>query len=120
MLFLPASLDDDGVAQIDTSASANGFVAGIAYDDSALALGDVGAVAASDRFVRGFRITADGKVRIFDATAGLPLKYTFNQGVAMTTNGQVCYTTDAFSALDAAYVAGLAITLDGRIYANVN
>ena len=93
-------------------------IAGQAYmNDAQAAFADTSAVAASDGIVGGFRYTTAGALRVYDATAGLPANTSVNQGVAMTTDGQACYTTD----VNTTYfnLAGVALDSISRVYANV-
>lgn len=116
-MFLFASLDDDGVVQA-SSGSAVTYIAAQGYDGVNPVVTE-DAVADTDSFVGGFRHTSGGVLRIYDATAGLPLKYTYNHGVAMTTSGQACVQTAPFDDEDVAYLNGVALTADGRIYMSI-
>lgn len=120
MLFVSSVLDDNGVAALSSSASQDVFIHGQAYDiTGAEACVSFNAPGPTDCFIGGFRYTSTGQLQIHDATAGLPAYTTYNQGFAMNEDGEVCYTSDAFNAGDAAWLCGVAVTLDGRLYANV-
>jgi hypothetical protein len=74
------------------------------------------AVAAGDTYNGGFRYRADGALRLVDATAGLPANAAISQeGIAQSTTGQVCYTSDAVAAGSPIH-GGVATTHDGRLY----
>ena len=79
------------------------------------------AVDASDTNIGGFRYRKDGALRVSDATAGLPANTHVNQGVALTTNGQACYTTTVNTTVAGSYfnVNGVALDVDSIIYANL-
>lgn len=120
MLFVSSCLDDNGVASLSSSATPAVFIHGQGYEiTGAEACVTFGAPGATDSFIGGFRYTATGQLQIHDATAGLPAYVTYNQGFAMNEDGEVCYTSDAFSAANAVWLCGVAATLDGRLYANV-
>lgn len=77
------------------------------------------AVATSDTFNGGFRYRTDGALRVVDATLGLPANARVNQeGIAQSTSGQVCYTSDAVAAGSPIH-GGVATTHDGRLYAAI-
>lgn len=72
-------------------------------------------VAASDTYNGGFRYTTDGALRIYDATAGVPAGANTNQGVKLTSNGQLCITTNAIST-DKASLNGVSVDSAGRVF----
>ena len=112
------ALDQNGRVMMTVSTVTNATrIAAQAYLMDAACV-DAGAVAAGDSFNAGFRYTVDGALRVFDATGGLPASSSVNQGVAMTDDGQACYTTDAIGA-DVARLNGAAIDSDGKLYATV-
>jgi hypothetical protein len=77
------------------------------------------AVATSDTYNGGLRYRTDGALRVVDATAGLPANASINQeGIAQSTTGQVCYTSDAVAAGSPIH-GGVATTHDGRLYASI-
>jgi hypothetical protein len=74
------------------------------------------AVAAGDTYNGGMRYRSDGALRLVDATAGLPANAVRTQeGIAQSTTGQVCYTSDAVAAGSPIH-GGIATTHDGRVY----
>jgi hypothetical protein len=74
------------------------------------------AVAAGDTYNGGFRYRSDGALRLVDATAGLPANSQRSQeGIAQSSTGQVCYTSDAVAA-GSPFHGGIATTHDGRVY----
>jgi hypothetical protein len=113
-MFIFSSLDDDGVVQATTGAAAS-YIAGQGYA-GVNPIVSTSAVAATDSYLGGFKYSADGELRVSDTTAGLPLIYTYNKGIATTEDGQMCIYTDPFSASDAVYLNGVAVTNDGRVY----
>lgn len=120
MLFVVSVLDDNGVVSLSSSATPAVFIHGQGYDiTGAEACATFDAPAATDSFIGGFRYTATGQLQIHDATAGLPVYVTYNQGFAVNEDGEICYTSDAYDANDAVSICGVAATLDGRLYANV-
>ena len=93
------ALEDDGTLQwIDLGATAvSGFTSlnGAAYDQGTQRLFvTTEAVAAADPYIGGFRYRSDGALRVYDATAAVPAGANTNQGIALTSDGQLCYTLD--------------------------
>lgn len=75
--------------------------------------------AAGDAWNGGLRYRSDGALRVVDATAGLPANARISQeGIAQSTSGQVCYTTDAPGAGSTIH-GGVATTSDGRLHAAI-
>ena len=117
-MFRPFVLDDTGrpfVEFVAPDADA-GIIAGQAYVGNGTADAvylTTDAVAAADGFVGGFRYTTAGALRAYDATAGLPAGTSTNQGIAMTSDGQVCYSTAASGTYF--NIAGVAVDSSGRI-----
>ena len=117
-MFRPFVLDDTGrpfVELVAPDADA-AIIAGQAYVGNGTADAvyfTTDAVAASDGFVGGFRYTTAGALRAYDATAGVPAGSSVNQGIAMTSDGQVCYSTDNPSTVF--NLAGVAVDSVGRI-----
>lgn len=116
-MFIFASLDDNGVVQAVTG-SANSFIAGQGYS-ATNPIVSADPVANTDNYLGGLKYSADGELRVYDATAGLPVYYTYNKGIATTEDGQACIQTDPFDANDVAYINGVALTADGRIYMSI-
>lgn len=115
-MFIFAALDDDGVVQATTGA-ATSFIAGQGYVDTSVLVSDSHDI--SDRYICGLRYSNDGELRIYDATGGLPAGIKYNHGVATTEDGQACIQTDPFDSEDVAYLNGVALTADGRIYMSI-
>lgn len=115
-MFIFASLDDDGVVQATTGSPAS-YIAAQGYDGVNPLVSTT--LAATDKFTGGFKYTPIGELQVYDATAGLPAYYTYNKGIATTEDGQACIQTAAFDPLDAAYLNGVALTADGRIYMSI-
>ena len=117
-MFRPFVLDDTGrpfVEFVAPDADA-GIIAGQAYVGNGTADAvylTTDAVAASDGIVGGFRYTTAGALRAYDATAGLPAGTSTNQGIAMTSDGQVCYSTAASGTYF--NIAGVAVDSSGRV-----
>ena len=93
------ALQDDGTIQwVDLGATAVSDAStlnGAAYHEAAQALFvTTEAVAAADPYIGGFRYRSDGALRVYDATAAVPAGASTNQGIAMTSDGQLCYTLD--------------------------
>lgn len=122
MLLIPQVLDDNGVANLSSSGAAASYIRGQSYDSSLdVANATTAAVDATDSYISGFRYTSSGALRLYDATAGLPTPVYYQQGIALTKDGQACYTSAAYNPLDArALDTGLAVTNNGRMYAVVN
>ena len=117
-MFRPFVLDDTGRPFVELVApdSAAAIIAGQAYVTNGTADAvylTTDAVAAADGFVGGFRYTTAGALRAYDATAGLPAGTSTNQGIAMTSDGQVCYSTAASGTYF--NIAGVAVDSSGRI-----
>ena len=121
MLFVPTALDADGVAQLVAVGTPNANLKAQAYSTTGKAIKSETS-ASTDGQNGGFRFkAATGYLLLTDATAALPSPVFYQEGVALDATGAVCYTTDAFNALDAAYVGGgLAVTLNGKIYASIS
>lgn len=83
--------------------------------NSASPLGDTAAVDAADTRAGGVRYTTGGAIRLVDATAGLPAGAVNIGGFAISTSGQLCYTTDAPTA-SSVKIGGVAVTQDGRVH----
>ena len=91
---------------------------GAAYmNDAQAAFASTGAVAAADGIIGGFRYTTAGALRVYDATAGLPANTHVNQGIALTTDGQVCYTTGVNTTYT--NLNGVALDTLARVFVNV-
>ena len=104
-------LADVGAVAVTGAATLNGG----AYLQAPLAvIGTTEAVAASDGRIGGFRYRADGALRIYDATAAVPAGSSINQGVAMTSDGQLCYNSGDSTAFS---VNGVALDSVSRVYA---
>lgn len=71
-------------------------------------------VAVSDHVNGGFRYSSVGALRMYDATSALPTVNVQN-GVSMTTDGEVCYTTGAIGS-DVTRNNGVAVDTSGRVY----
>ena len=117
-MFRPFVLDDTGRPFVELVApdAAAAIIAGQAYVTNGTADAvyfTTDAVAASDGIVGGFRYTTAGALRAYDATAGVPAGSSVNQGIAMTSDGQVCYSTEASGVFF--NIAGVAVDSSGRI-----
>lgn len=88
------------------SAPVNGFIAAFASSGSA----------ASDAYIGGFRYTSGGALRIYDATAGDPSPLLVNQGIAVTSDGQVCVS----NGVNTTYtnLNGIAVSPTGVVFVN--
>ena len=113
-----------GVAWVDlgtTAASAPAVVNGAAYhptysspDGISALYVTTEAVAAADAYIGGFRYRADGVLRVYDATAAVPAGSNTNQGIALTSDGQLCYTTGNTTSFN---LNGVAVDALRRVYA---
>lgn len=112
-MFLPNTVKGtDG--QIQTTTNAPSYVmAGIGYDGTSLCI-DTGAVASTDVYVGGVRVTSAGAIRCYDASGGLPAGAQYQCGIAATNTGQLCYNNASVSS--AVYVNGFPLTADGRLF----
>jgi len=110
------ALTATGRGQVSNSLTPLFSIAGQAYSGT-IAFIDDGAVAAEDSFNGGFRRTSMGALRVYDATAGLPANTVVTQGISRTSDGQVCFTTDAITT--AFSLNGLSLTSDGRVYVDL-
>ena len=120
----PEGLPAGGVAWVDlgtTAASSPAVVNGAAYHPTYQSLEGVSAlyvtteaVAASDAYIGGFRYRSDGALRVYDATSAVPAGANTNQGIALTSDGQLCYTTGNTTAFA---LNGVAVDTERRVYA---
>jgi len=119
MIFAKFVLGATGRSTINLNAVADSATLnGAAYmNDAQAVFADTGAVAATDGIIGGFRYTTAGALRVYDATAGLPANTHVNQGIALTTDGQVCYNT----AVNTVYtnLNGVALDNSDRVFVNV-
>jgi len=74
--------------------------------------------ASSDVRSGAARYTEAGKLRIYDATAGVPAGAVIVDGVAFTTDGELCITTETPSS--PAYIGLMAVRADGAVYSGVS
>ena len=117
-MFRPFVLDETGrpFVELVTPDSDVAIIAGQAYVGNGTADAvyfTTDAVAASDGIVGGFRYTTAGALRAYDATAGVPAGSSVNQGITMTSDGQVCYSTAASGTYF--NIAGVAVDSSGRV-----
>lgn len=84
---------------------------GYAYD---LVRGTTTAIDAADVRQNAVRYTQSGVLRMYNATAGLPANSVVISGLAVSTDGQLCYTTDAPSSPN--YIGGMAVDSSGRVH----
>ena len=113
-----------GVAWIDlgtTAASSYSTVNGASYhktysspDGISALYVTTEAIAASDTSIGGFRYRKDGVLRVYDATAAVPAGSNTNQGIALTSDGQLCYTTGNTTSFN---LNGVAVDSSRRVYA---
>lgn len=113
--------DADGRVNAVATGTVTRFVSGQGYVEQAAGtnarpLMVTQAVGSTDTWVAGFRYRADGALRLVDATVALPAGSQVNAGIAVSSTGQVCYTSDAVSASDLVYNEGTAVTLTGKVY----
>lgn len=97
----------DSIA-VDSVIGKLGYTAGFAR-------GTTTAVNAADTRANGLRYTASGILRLYDATAGLPAGSVTLGGFAVSTDGQLCYTTAAPDA-SSVFLGGVAVTQNGRVH----
>lgn len=117
-MFAKFALDAAGRAMFYTNVVSNAdYIAGQAYLMEAACV-DTDIVASDDAFNGGFRYTSLGALKVYDATAGVPAGSNTNRGVMCTSDGQVCYTTDAIGS-DVAYYNGIALDTAGRVFATL-
>jgi hypothetical protein len=112
MLFLSSGLLSTGVANAVDTGTVTSYYEGQAYvGDSPLVTTD--AVEATDAYLRGFRYSSTGALRV--SVGGTPAS--FCEGIALTATGQVCVGSDTIDTGDVAYLSGgLAVEESGLIY----
>lgn len=93
---------------VDSVIGKLGYTAGFAR-------GTTTAVNAADTRANGLRYTASGILRLYDATAGLPAGSVTLGGFAVSTDGQLCYTTAAPDA-SSVFLGGVVVTQNGRVH----
>ena len=97
----------DGAA-IDTVNGCQGYAAGFVR-------ASLTAVDAADTRANNVRYTASGILRLHDATAGLPAGAVVNDGLAVSSAGQLCISTDA-PAVTAQFIGGMAVAENGAVH----
>jgi hypothetical protein len=115
-LPIPSALMPDGTApfymndamEIDFHLGSQGYYDGVLR-------GTFTVVAASDMFSGGMRYTQAGIMRLYDATAGLPVGSVTLGGFAVSVTGQLCVTTDAITAASK-FIEGVAVQQDGTVH----
>lgn len=118
MLVINSVLGATGRVQaVDAAVSGASYNFGQAYQGGKV-VWTVSAVHASDKYNAGYRYDSNGRLRIHDATAGLPANTTINSGVAMTSTGQVCISTGANA--NVAVLNGISLTSDGRVFTDLS
>jgi len=116
--LIPAGLLSTGMVDFEVvQTTPNGRIGLLGYYDG-LPMGTVDAVDASDVFQGGARYTEAGRMRLFDATAGLPVGSIRVGGVSVSSTGQVCVTTDAVAG-SSVRIGGVAVDQSGRIHAQI-
>ena len=113
-----------GVAWVDlgaTAAVAPAVVNGAAYhptysspDGISALYVTTEAVDSADQSIGGFRYRKDGVLRVYDATSAVPAGSNTNQGIALTSDGQLCYTTGNTTSFN---LNGVAVDSSRRVYA---
>lgn len=78
--------------------------------------GTLSVVAAADERMGAARYAAGGILRLYDATSALPAGAVSVGGLAMSSTGQLCITTDAVSG--ATFIGGMAVRSDGAVFAS--
>lgn len=119
MLFIKSVVAADGQLQATTSTSGTEGISAAQLYASSRAVVSTDAPTSADTYNAGFRYTPTGELCVFDATAGLPDPVNTNTGVAMTEDGQICLNIATVDDEDLAILYGIALTSDGRIYADV-
>ncbi len=117
--FLPAAISAGRVLIQggDTPHTGATIIGGQAYG-AARIYGTATAADPTDTFIGGAAYTSDGILRTYDATASVPAFSTVCGGIAITNTGQMCLTTGLVTSA-ATYYGGLAVRLDGAVYATV-
>lgn len=112
--FIVTSLNSDGsLFTVDTT-NIESVVGSQGYSQN-YAVATLSAIDSTDPYVSGARYREDGCLRLYDATAGLPSGVQYVGGVAFTSTGQMCITTDAVT--NAIYISGMAVRQDGAVFA---
>lgn len=115
-MFAKLALDANGRVNMSAIPTAPTAPIAVQQYDATHAYAVTDAVAATDQFTAGFRYTSDGALRVYDATGGLPSPVNSHRGIAMSSDGAACITTDVITS--AFLINGISLTGDGRIYVN--
>lgn len=113
--FIPATLLSDGSAGVILGDSVPvAAVLGKQGYAQNLSRGTTTAVAASDARQNAVRYTESGVLRMYNATGGLPANSVIVDGLAVSSDGQLCYTTATPSS--PAYIGGMAVNQNGAVH----
>ena len=116
--LLPASLLASGAVPFDTvTLVADTYVGPLGYAANA-PLGTTDAVAGTDIVVNGVKFTQAGRLRLVDATVSLPAGFVVQGGMAVSSDGQLCISTDV-PAADCEFIGGVAVRQDGAVHATI-
>lgn len=117
MIFAKFALDSVGRVQATNATPSGAYTLnGAAYmqeggSTTAYPCITTDSVAAADGFIGGFRYTTAGALRVSDVSGGLPASSSVNQGLLMTDDGQLCFSTAAGTAV----LNGVSVTADGAV-----
>lgn len=112
-LLIESVINDSGQVQAVNTGTADSFSGAHGYLANE-ALCTLDAVASTDSAVAGIKVSPAGFIRCFDATSALPSDVHYIGGLAVTSTGQLCITTDTASPT---YTVGkIGITQGGAVY----
>ncbi len=114
---LSASTGKVSIRAGDTPHAGAVILGGQAYGSN-LIYGTTTAVDVADTPIGGVLCNSDGIVRTYDATVAVPSGAVVSGGIAITSSGQLCYTTGAPTAAST-FLGGMAVRNDGAVHATL-
>lgn len=120
MLFIlnRVGVRDDGGVEGKLSGTPDGVLAGQGYIAGKPFVATASGTA-TDAFLGGFRYSAGGALRVFDAGGGVPVGSSRNAGIAITPDGAACFIATASASNTGSALMGITVDSAGRFYMNL-
>ncbi len=120
MLFIlnRVGVKDDGHVEGKLSGTPDGFAAGQGYIAGKPFIATASGTS-TDSWVGGFRYTSGCALRVFDASAGVPVGSSRNAGIAITSDGAACFVATASASNTGSAIMGITVDSAGRFYMNM-